>query len=174
MSVQSRLFDLGRHLEADDREAVLWLFDRPLSDNTAEGFANGLCPNVGEPGIPIPVLLEAVFLVGRLDLISKLFLLDVGFIVGRLRSSPSYFSPYKHLMLSINRQLSEKDVKGLVFLTADQLGRKRDGSPTFLRWLTRMEKAALVSPSDCLVLRDLLRAVSRRDVAKIVAANTPG
>ncbi|AAD21404.1 FLIP [Macaca mulatta rhadinovirus 17577] len=174
MFPHKRLVDFGRHLEADDREAVLWLFDRPASDDTPEGFANGLCPSTGEPGIPLPVLLEAVFLVGRLDLVSTFFLLDVGFIIERLRSSPSYFSPYKHLMLSIDRQLSERDVKNLVFLTGDQLGRRRNQSPTFFRWLSQMEKAALVSPSNYMVLSDLLQAVSRRDVAKVVAANAPG
>ncbi|CAN2389151.1 CASP8 and FADD-like apoptosis regulator [Pristimantis euphronides] len=114
-----------------------------------------------------PVILELLHLLKRFDLIKKHYKLPKAEVETFMKKQSRVVSDYRYLIIELNEQVEEHDLKSLIFILKDDLRNiVKIKNKTFLSLIVELEKNQLLTPSNLDFLKDLFGNIHRVDLKK--------
>lgn len=161
---------LSNNLSADTQEEVLFLCMDLGKVDLNVSFSDNLLQLIMDQKLTFVHIAEALFHVGRLDLIKTLLHLDVPFVRSCLQRK-SLFSRTKILLLQAHYKLCSTDVRGLIFFLRNVLG-TTEANFSFLQLVLRLQQWELITDASLEFLCTCLEQIGRLDVAFFIRTHS--
>lgn len=161
---------LSNNLSEDSKEEVLFLcMDLGKIDSNVS-FSDNLLQLSMEQKLTFVHIAEALFHVGRLDLIKTLLHLDVPFVRSCIQKK-SLFSRTKILLLQAHYKLCSDDLKSLKFFLRNVMG-TTEANFSFLQLTLRLKQWELITDASLEFLSTCLEQIGRLDVAFFIRTHS--
>ncbi|XP_078259684.1 CASP8 and FADD-like apoptosis regulator [Rhinoraja longicauda] len=114
----------------------------------------------------LDLLTELLYRIRRLDILRKMKV-DLFSLESNLRSGKGYISSYRQLLVDISEDLSQEDLRSVLFLLGCQIPKGRlETVKTFLDLVVELEKAGKIDESNLAEVEDCLTNIRRIDLRR--------
>ncbi|XP_069790476.1 CASP8 and FADD-like apoptosis regulator isoform X1 [Narcine bancroftii] len=112
------------------------------------------------------LLTELLYRIRRLDILKK-FKVDLMNLESNLRAGKGCVSSYRQLLVDINEDLTQEDLRSILFLLSYQIPKGRlETVKSFLDLVVELEKAGKIDENNLAVVEDCLTNIRRIDLTK--------
>ncbi|CAL8372569.1 unnamed protein product [Arctogadus glacialis] len=168
MQLLKTVNEMAGALDSGECRTMLYLCGRLDLDSNEEGLGEFLRSGVIQGQMNDLFLVELLFEVKRFDILWKLFSTKAHDVESTL-GNRHVLSRYRVLMVNINENITNGDIKNLIFLLSRTVPREKiDNVKYFLDVVVELEKLDKCSPEHLDFIEKCLRNIDRIDLAKKV------
>ncbi|XP_040213143.1 CASP8 and FADD-like apoptosis regulator isoform X2 [Rana temporaria] len=153
------LLQVEEELEAEERDMILFA----CRDITTQTNVRELLSELNETKY-VHGIVEVLRLVKRFDLLKKYLQMTKNEAEQMIMKQKRIVSEYSYLLVDINGQLEEEDLKSFLFLLKNQLRNIGNIKKTFLSLVSDMEKNNLISSENLDLLEQSFQTIHRVDL----------
>ncbi|XP_051872764.1 CASP8 and FADD-like apoptosis regulator [Pristis pectinata] len=119
--------------------------------------------------LKLDLLTELLFRIRRLDILRKMKV-DTISLENNLRAGKGYVTSYRQLLVDISENLSQEDLRSVLFLLSCQIPKGRlETVKTFLDLVVELEKCGKIDENNLAVVEDCLTSIRRIDLMKKIS-----
>ncbi|XP_072117500.1 CASP8 and FADD-like apoptosis regulator isoform X2 [Mobula birostris] len=116
--------------------------------------------------LSLDLLVELLYRIRRLDILKKMKV-DLMHLENNLRAGKGRVSTYRQLLVDISEDLSQEDLRSILFLLSCQIPKGRlETVKTFLDLVVELEKTGKIDENNLAVVEDCLTNIRRIDLKK--------
>ncbi|XP_059823169.1 CASP8 and FADD-like apoptosis regulator isoform X4 [Hypanus sabinus] len=117
----------------------------------------------------LDLLSELLYQIRRLDILKKMKV-DLMRLENNLRAGEGYVSPYRQLLVNISEDLSQEDLRSVLFLLSCQIPKGRlETVKTFLDLVVELEKCGKIDENNLAVVEECLTNIRRIDLKRKIS-----
>uniref|UniRef100_UPI00398EAD12 CASP8 and FADD-like apoptosis regulator n=1 Tax=Pristiophorus japonicus TaxID=55135 RepID=UPI00398EAD12 len=158
---------IAGELSQEESATLVFLCLDFLKDYSAIGEVKELFETLSKQNLlRLDFLTELLYRIRRLDILRRMEV-DLMLLERNLKAGKGYVSSYRELLMDISEDLSQEDLKSILFLLRCQVPKGRlEAVKTFLDLVVELEKAGKIDATNLEVVEDCLQNIRRIDLRK--------